>query len=85
MALGQDFFDYPRELTVEASVDASGWTLIWRGRGIEIAVDAAERDPAQMPLTMTFPPSPVRWIRIREGTAHNVRAWSIAELRVFGR
>jgi hypothetical protein len=85
IALGPDFLDYPRELTVEASADASIWSSVWRGRGIEIAVDAAERDPNQMPLTMTFPPTSARWIRMREGTVHRVRAWSIAELHVFGR
>ena len=86
LSLGAAFLDYPRDFTLERSTDAAAWSFVLLGaRGLPLAVEASERDPRTMPLVATFAPVPARWLRIRQGGAHATRAWTIAELQVFGR
>ncbi len=76
-------FAYPRDLSVELSLDGQTWREAWRGRPAAAAMAGALADPASAPVVLTFAPAPARFVRLtqRGRAAH---PWAIAEIEVGG-
>jgi F5/8 type C domain-containing protein len=83
LAIGAYHADFPRLLAVDVSEDLHAWTTRWSGRCGAKAVAAALEDARLVPLTVSFPATAARYIRLRQLGSDPVFHWSIAELGVF--
>lgn len=77
--------DFPRELSIETSVDGASWSGAWSGGTGMIAFAAALEDPLRVTLPFTFPPRAARYLRLTQQGRERIYYWSVAELRIRGR
>jgi hypothetical protein len=77
--------DFPRVLVVECAGERGEWQTCWRGSAAAAALRGALQDTRLVPMTLTLDRAGVRRLRMRSTAADSDRAWSIAELVVFGR
>lgn len=84
--IGEFKEDYPRKLRV-AIVDEQGATrILWQNSTTGLAMLAALNDPVRRALTIDLPAStPTRQLILTIVEGHPAYAWSIAELKVYGR
>jgi hypothetical protein len=82
-ALGTAGADFPRELTVETSLDGNAWTLAWQGSPAAVVLRAALAAPRVTRAVFTFTPRPARYVRLRQTGRHAINYWSIAEFEVW--
>ena len=80
LAIGPYSADFPRLLAIDVSDDLHSWTMQWSGRCGAKAVAAAVKDARMVPLTVSFPPTTARYVRLRQLGADALYHWSIAEL-----
>lgn len=76
--------DFPRELVVELSDNASDWTPVWSGSTALLALTAALEVPLTEPLGIPLGDRTARHIRLRQTSSDRIYYWSIAELHVYG-
>jgi hypothetical protein len=82
--LGRFKNDLPRSLRVDVSLDGTTWRTVWSGLTAAYALRAALDDPNRMELLLECEPTAARYVRLMQTDERTDRAWSIAELRVFG-
>lgn len=77
--------DFPRQLTIDTSLDGTAWMPAWSGGTALLAFSAALEQPLEVPLPFPFEPRPARFVRLRQTGTERIYYWSIAELRIMGR
>jgi len=77
--------DFPRQLSIETSLDGQLWSPAWGGGTALMAFSAALADPLNVPLAFPFDPRAARYLRFTQTGSEQVYYWSVAELRVLGR
>jgi hypothetical protein len=82
--IGGYILDFPRELTVETSVDGTQWEQVWSGRTALTTFSAALEYPLDVPLRFPFESRQARYVRLRQTGRDDTFYWSISRLRVFG-
>jgi len=76
--------DFPRQLSIETSLDGRSWFPAWSGNVAVVAMTAALQDPRRVTLSFAFEARRARYVRfIRTGTEDD-SDWSVAELRIRG-
>ena len=75
--------DAPHVLRVETSVDGARWATAWANLTVSQALRAALADPRRIPLVISFPPAPARYVRLTQTGDNWEWYWSIAELQVL--
>ena len=85
MTLGGYVMDFPRQLTIETSVDNVRWSQAWNGNVGVLALSAALEDPRRYTMPFQFVARTARYIRFTETASEDIYYWSVAELRIRGR
>ena len=85
MFIGGYVMDFPRQLTIETSLDNQRWSQAWSGNVAPMAMSAALEDPLQYILPFIIQPRPARYVRFTQMGTEDVFYWSIAELRIRGK
>jgi hypothetical protein len=81
--IGGYLADFPRELTIDVSLDGVTWEAAYQGQPALMTYISALEMPRTVPLR--FPLNrPARHLRMRQTGADPVFYWSIAELHVYG-
>jgi hypothetical protein len=81
--IGGYIADFPRELTIDTSLDGASWTPAWSGGTALLTVSTAIEEPLNIPLRFPFETRPARYIRLRQTGTEGIYYWSVAELRVY--
>ena len=76
--------DFPRQLTIETSIDGSNWSPAWNGDTALIALSAALEDPLNIPMPFIFDSRRARYLRFTQLGSEEIYYWSVAELRIVG-
>ena len=79
--------DYPRELTVQVSDDNLSWRTVWRQDDFDLCWENGQPRFLYWEhyFTVVFPAVPARYIRLKQTGSDDSRAWSMADLRMYGR
>jgi hypothetical protein len=77
--------DFPRQLSIDTSLDGQLWSAAWSGGTAIMALSAALEDPLNVALPFPFEPRSARYLRFTQGGSEQTYYWSVAELRVLGR
>ena len=77
--------DFPRQLSIETSLDGQVWSPAWSGGTAIMALSAALEDPLNVPLPFPFEARSARYLRFTQTGSERTYYWSVAELRVLGR
>jgi hypothetical protein len=78
--------DYPRRLRIDVSDDAASWITAWEGPTAARLMASAIHDPTHMSITIDLAaPATGRYVRLVCMSDRLEEAWSVAEVRVFGR
>jgi len=85
MLMGGFVNDFPRQLTVETSLDNDTWSQAWNGNVGVIAMSAALENPREFMLPFEFQPRFARYVRFTQTAVEDVFYWSVAELRIRGK
>ena len=81
--LGKSYFDFPRVLAIETSVDGQEWQPAWDGDVIAPTIEGSLADPLQAPATIPFAPRRARYVRLRQTGKDSDVNWALAELAVW--
>jgi hypothetical protein len=73
---------YPRELTVETSLDGERWEAGWSGRALAPLVWSALAQPPIVPMTFAFAPRQARFVRLTQTGRDTLDPWANAEVQV---
>ena len=84
MRIGGYVADFPRQLSIETSLDGQRWVQAWSGGTALMAFSAALDDPASRALPFRFEPHAARFIRFTQTGSEGKFEWSVAELRILG-
>jgi hypothetical protein len=84
MGLGPHITDFPRVLEIDRSPNGQSWSVSWKGPTTARAMAGATRNPEEVPLVVSVPIAPARFIRLRQLGQHPTYYWSITELAVYG-
>ncbi len=84
MFIGGYVMDFPRQLTIETSLDNQRWSQAWSGNVAPMAMSAALEDPLHYMLPFDFQSRPARYVRFTQTGTEDVFYWSVAELRIRG-
>ena len=84
MRIGGYVADFPRQLSIETSLDGERWVQAWSGGTALMAFSAALDDPRALTLPFSFEPHQARLIRFTQTGTEGKYGWSVAELRVLG-
>jgi F5/8 type C domain-containing protein len=85
MQLGNGWFSFPRELSIETSMEGSIWTEVWRGTTESTVTRRALDSPLDLHFIIWFEPTTARKVRLRELWAGGGDSWTIAEVSVLRR
>ncbi len=85
MLIGGYVTDFPRQLTLETSLDNDRWSAAWNGNVAVMAMSAALEDPRRFTLPFAFESRPARFVRFTQTGTEDVFYWSVAELRIRGK
>ena len=84
--LGSYGLEYPRNLRVSVGPDRASLSPVWEGRTAGLALLGALKDHRRMPITIDLPPGTVgRELQLTLLEEHPTFAWSIADLKIFGK
>lgn len=83
--LGGYVADFPRQLSIETSVDGQQWRQVWSGGTALMSFSAALADPRSLPLRFPFAPHQARFIRFTQTGTEGKYEWSVPWLRVLGK
>lgn len=78
--------DYPRELTVQVSNDGHLWQTIWCQDDLNLCWENGQPRFLinEHYFTAVFPAVQARYIRLKQTASDDSRAWSMADLRMYG-
>jgi F5/8 type C domain-containing protein len=79
--IGEYFFDFPRRLAIDLSVDGASWERVWEGSGAPAAFLACARAPKAADLRFVFPAARARFVRLTQ-LDHFHTMWRVLELQV---
>ncbi|HSD26445.1 MAG TPA: hypothetical protein VLL75_04030, partial [Vicinamibacteria bacterium] len=65
LLFGRGVSRLPARVLVEVADTLPNWTVVWVGRVAGLAVEAALRDPRQVPVSIFFPEARGRYVRLR--------------------
>jgi hypothetical protein len=85
MLIGGYVTDFPRQLTIETSLDNERWSTAWNGNVAVMAMSAALEDPRRFTLPFAFESRPARFVRFIQTGTEDVFYWSVAELTIRGK
>ncbi|MEP6918805.1 MAG: discoidin domain-containing protein [Acidobacteriota bacterium] len=85
MMLGGFVADFPRQLSIDVSVDGETWSQVWNGGTALLAFSAALEDPLNVTLPFPFETRRARYVRFTQHAIEPTYYWSVAELRISGR
>ena len=83
LAMGDGFFNYPRRLVVETSVDGGEWRTVWEDGTASQAVAASLKDQRSFSIAIPTGGVQARFVRLTQ-SRRDPRPWSIAEITVLG-
>ena len=83
LQLGPFATDFPRELTVELSVDGR-WQEVWNGPTDVLALAGALREPLDIPMVISLGGRVAKRVRLRSTSSDPEFSWSIADVSVLG-
>ncbi len=81
VAVGRAFFDFPRRLAIDLSVDGHAWVTAWEGPAYAQTFLGFVRAPRNAELPFPFPAQSARFVRLRRLDAASP-AWHLAEVAV---
>jgi hypothetical protein len=77
------YFDqFPRDFTVETSLDQTTWTPAWQGSLAGQTIRGGLDDPKSIRIVIPYSPRMTRYIRLRHPPAEDY-SWVISELEVW--
>jgi hypothetical protein len=76
--------DLPRNLIVQTSEDLRTWDDAWSGGVLRESFRAAVTEPKVMRVVLPFKARTARHVRLRQVGRDPNRAWSVAEIEVYG-
>ncbi len=76
--------EFPREVTIELSLDHATWTPVWQGDATATAVATAIEDPRFLRMQFEFERTHTRYIRVRQ-TGQAPIPWVVFEAQVLAR
>jgi hypothetical protein len=85
MILGGYVADFPRQLSIDVSLDGQAWAQVWNGGTGLMALSAALADPLNVTVPFPFERRTARYVRFTQHALEATYYWSIAELRISGR
>jgi hypothetical protein len=65
LGMGRFFWEAPRSLIVETSLDGEEWNAGWNGSILTNIIDAGMRNPTSMRVIVELPPRQARYVRVR--------------------
>jgi hypothetical protein len=80
--IGRYIDQFPRDFTVETSVDGIAWMPAWRGSLVGQTIRGGLDDPKSIRIVIPFTPRMTRYIRLRHPPAADYN-WVITELEVW--
>ena len=81
LSFGRDGSAFPRDLTIETSIDGREWEAAWLGSpAAEVLAAGLESPLIRVPLL--FDPRPARYVRLRQ-RSRDYPFWSIGELELW--
>jgi hypothetical protein len=83
--LGSYLYGFPRRLAVDCADEAAIWTACWEGSAAALTLRGVLDNPRNPALTIRVDRAGVRRIRLSQIAVDHDKAWSVAELAVFGR
>ena len=83
--LGPYLLDFPRRLAVDCAGEAVTWSTCWEGSAAALTLRGVLDNPGNPALTVRVDRAGVRRIRLRQIASDGDKAWSVAEVAVFGR
>lgn len=81
LSLGRAFFDFPRHLAIETSLDGETWVAAWDGPAFAQTFLGFVQSPRNAELRFRFHAEQGRYVRVRRLDAASP-AWHVAELQV---
>ena len=63
--LGAYYWEMPRTMIIETSLDNERWTVVKNGSVLEAAIDGGLREPRSAPVVVAFAPHVARYLKIR--------------------
>jgi hypothetical protein len=85
VSLGGYVADFPRQLSIDLSVDGQSWTQVWNGGTALLTLSAALEDPLNVTLPFSFERRTARYIRFTQHGVEPTYYWSVAELKITGK
>jgi len=76
--------DFPRQLRIETSTDATTWATAWDGNAPAVALSAALEDPLNIAMPFQFERRPARYVRFTQLGTEETYYWSVVEMRIVG-
>jgi hypothetical protein len=82
----RSFFDYPRHLVIEGSVDGQAFEELHASRGFPwMLAGIPQADGDAVPMDFVLPPNRSRIIRLRQTGSDRIFFWSIHEMTLYRR
>jgi hypothetical protein len=75
--------EFPRQLLIETSPDGESWTEARRGDVVPEFIQAADANPLQPAIEVSFEPRPAAFVRLRQVGQDPAAAWSLREVEVL--
>jgi hypothetical protein len=85
IAIGGYIADFPRQLSIETSLDGREWSDGWHGGTALMTFSAALEDPLNVTLPFPFERRQARYVRFTQNGSERIYYWSITELRIIGK
>jgi hypothetical protein len=76
---------FPRELTVETSLDGRTWVSARQGDVVDAFVRAAVASPTRPVIVLPFPARQAGYVRLRQTGADPTASWAMLEVEVLAR
>jgi hypothetical protein len=84
VSLGRFIDAFPRQLTVETSIDGAGWQEAWRGDAGRLVILPIFEPATDVRLRFPVGGKPARYLRLTQTGRADQSSWTIAELIVRG-
>ena len=81
LSMGRAFFDFPRRLAIDTSLDGEAWAPVWEGPGFAPTFLGFIRSPRNAELHFGFDGRPARYLRVRRLDRASP-AWHVADVQV---
>ncbi|MEQ1573416.1 MAG: discoidin domain-containing protein [Vicinamibacterales bacterium] len=80
--MGNFWWEAPRALTIDTSLDTQTWQEAWKGSVLAQVIEGGMRDPRSLRIIVPFQSREARYLRVRIQEADPGFYWTIAEAEV---